>query len=285
MRFLLLVTLNALTVASLYFLVASGFSLIFGVLRAVNMAHGAYYLAGAYIGWDVAARTGSWVLGLIAGGIGVGLLGVLCQRLLLQRVGNDELRQALLTIGMAIVIGDLLLARYGGDTYQFEVPSLFAGSTPLPIIGAYPTFRLLVLAIAVAAGVALWLLLNRTRVGSLIRAGVDDREILAAMGFKVSHVLLTVVAIGAALAGMAGVIGGSTLSVAPGEDHRFLLSSLAVVIIGGMGNLAGAAVGALLIGLCEQFGLALAPNYATFAVFLLMVVVLAVRPQGLLGRA
>jgi branched-chain amino acid transport system permease protein len=285
MSFLLLVTLNALTVAALYFLVASGFSLIFGVLRTVNMAHGAYYLAGAYVGWDVAGRSGSWLLGLAAGGVAVAILGVLAQQLLMRRLGSDELRQALLSIGLAIVIGDLLVARYGGDTYQFELPAALAGSTALPVIGTYPTFRLLVIPIALAAGFVLWLILHRTRTGMLIRAGVDDREILAAMGFKVSGVLATVVGLGAALAGVAGVVGGSVLSVSPGEDHRFLLSSLAVVIVGGMGNLAGAAVGALLIGLSEQFGLALAPNYATFFVFMLMVLVLAIRPQGLMGRA
>jgi branched-chain amino acid transport system permease protein len=284
-RFFVTVTLNALTVASLYFLVASGFSLIFGVLRTVNMAHGAFYLLGAYIGWDIAERTGSWLLGLAGGGVAVAVIGMLAHHVLLHRLRHDELRQALVTIGLALVLGDLLVAHYGGDTYQYQPPALLFGSTPFPIVGAYPTFRFVVIASALLAGGGLWLLLHRTRLGMLIRAGVDDREILSAMGFKVSHVLIAVVGLGAGLAGLAGVIGGSALSVAPGEDHRYLLSSLAVVIVGGMGSLAGATIGALLIGFTEQFGLALFPNYATLFVFLLMVAVLAVRPQGLFGRS
>ena len=285
MKFLVNITLNAVTVASLYFLVASGFSLIFGLLRTVNMAHGAFYLLGAYMGYEIADRTGVWWLGVAGAAVGVACAGMAVHQVLLRRLGADELRQALITIGLAIVLADLLMARYGGGTYQFEPPEILFGSTPFPIVGAYPTIRLVVIASALLAGVGLWLLINRTRLGMLIRAGVDDREILSAMGFKVSGILLAVFGLGAGLAGLAGVIGGSALSVAPGEDHRFLLSSLAVVIVGGMGSLAGAALGAVLIGFAEQFGLAYIPNYATLLTFLLMVAVLAIRPQGLLGRA
>jgi len=284
MKFYILLSLNAMTVASLYFLVASGFSLIFGLLRTVNMAHGAFYLLGAYVGYDLASYTGSWVLGLAGAAAAVAVVGVAMHQLLLRTLGDDELRQALVTIGFAIVVGDLLLAHYGGITYQFTPPDALYGTTPVPVINGYPTIRLVVIAGALIVGIGLWLLIHKTKLGMMIRAGVDDREILSAMGFNVQRVLLLVFALGAGLAGLAGVIGGSALSISPGEDARFLLSSLVVVIVGGMGSLAGAALGALLIGFAEQFGLAFIPNYATLLTFLLMVAVLAVRPQGIFGR-
>ncbi|WP_207485233.1 branched-chain amino acid ABC transporter permease [Arenibaculum pallidiluteum] len=284
MRFYILLSLNALTVASLYFLVASGFSLIFGLLRTVNMAHGAFYLLGAYVGYDIASYSGSWVLGLVGAAVAVAAVGLAMHQLLLRTLGNDELRQALVTIGFAIVVGDLLLAHYGGITYQFTPPDALYGTTPMPVVKGYPTIRIVVIASALIIGLGLWLLIHKTRLGMLIRAGVDDRDILSAMGFNVQRVLLLVFALGAGLAGLAGVIGGSALSISPGEDARFLLSSLVVVIVGGMGSLAGAALGALLIGFAEQFGLAFIPNYATLLTFLLMIAVLAVRPQGLFGR-
>jgi branched-chain amino acid transport system permease protein len=285
MKLLLSVTLNAITVASLYFLVASGFSLIFGLLRSVNMAHGALYLLGAYAGYEIAAKTGSWVIGLVGASVFVALVGVVLHQTLIKRLTGDELRQALVTIGFSIVLGDLMLVRYGGATVQYEPPEIIFGSTPFPIIGAYPTIRLVVIAVAVVVGIALWALIQKTRIGMAIRAGVDDAPILGAMGFNVSRYLLLVFALGAGLAGLAGVIGGSALSVSPGEDSRFLLSSLVVVIVGGMGSLPGAALGAALIGFTEQFGMAFFPNYAILLTFMLMVVVLAFRPQGLLGRA
>jgi branched-chain amino acid transport system permease protein len=285
MKLLLSVTLNAITVASLYFLVASGFSLIFGLLRSVNMAHGALYLLGAYAGYEIAAKTGSWVIGLVGASVFVALVGIVLHQTLIKRLTGDELRQALVTIGFSIVLGDLMLVRYGGATVQYEPPEIIFGSTPFPIIGAYPTIRLVVIAVAVVVGIALWALIQKTRIGMAIRAGVDDAPILSAMGFNVSRYLLLVFALGAGLAGLAGVIGGSALSVSPGEDSRFLLSSLVVVIVGGMGSLPGAALGAALIGFTEQFGMAFFPNYAILLTFMLMVVVLAFRPQGLLGRA
>lgn len=285
MRMLFSVTMNAITVASLYFLVASGFSLIFGLLRSVNMAHGALYLLGAYSGYEIASKTGSWMLGLVGASVLVALVGVILHQGLVKRLEGDELRQALVTIGFSIALGDLLLMRYGGATVQYEPPEAIFGATPFPVIGAYPTIRLVVIGVAVVVGLALWLLIQRTRLGMAIRAGVDDAPMLSAMGFNVSRYVVVVFALGAGLAGLAGVIGGSALSVAPGEDSRFLLSSLVVVIVGGMGSLPGAALGAALIGFTEQFGMAFFPNYAILLTFVLMVIVLTIRPQGLMGRA
>lgn len=281
------VGLNGLTLAALYFVVASGFTLIFGLLRTTNMAHGSFYLLGAYVGYSVADATGSWLLGVVVGFISVALVGLVVQLGLLRRMTGQDLREALVTIALSIIVADLLLARYGGLTYQYAPPPLISGSTPLPFAagGAYPTFRLFLLLAAAAIGGALWLLLNRTKVGIWIRAGIDDRSMVSALGVNISRVFTFVFALGAGLAGLAGVIGASALSVSPGEDGRYLLSSLVVVIVGGMGSLGGAVVGALIIGLAEQYGLFYIPTYSVVLTFLIMAAVLVVRPHGLMGRS
>jgi branched-chain amino acid transport system permease protein len=283
-KLLLLATLNGITLAALYFIVASGFTLIFGMMRVVNLAHGSLYLIGAYVGYDVASMSGTWALALVGGAIGAALAGVLMHFFLLDRFQGQDLRQALITIGLSIIAADLLLARYGGLTYQFEVPEVLYGSLPMPVVGGYPIFRLTLIGFAVALYLALWLLVQRTRFGIIIRAGVDDRQMLGALGINLTRVSVLVFALGSALVGLAGVIGGSTLSIAPGEDARYLLSSLVVVIVGGMGSIPGAAIGALLIGLAEQIGLAYFPTYSVVISFVIMVAVLAWRPYGLLGR-
>ena len=278
-------TLNGLTLAALYFLVASGFTLVFGLMRNVNLAHGSLFLLGAYIGYTVGEASGSWFLALVAGFLSTALAGLLLQVLVFRHMEGQDLRQTLVTIGLAIVLADLMLWIWGGETYQFEPPEWLTGAMPMLFVGRYPTFRIVVLMGAAAIGIGLWLFLTRTRVGMMIRAGVDDRQILAASGVNVQRVFAITFAIGAGLAGFAGVVGGSALSIAPGEDMRYLLASLVVVIVGGMGSIVGAAIGALLIGVTEQFGLAYAPTYGVVFTFIIMVLVLAFRPQGILGRA
>ncbi|HBM13000.1 MAG TPA: ABC transporter ATP-binding protein [Rhodospirillaceae bacterium] len=286
--------LNGVTLGGLYFLVASGFTLVFGLMRNVNLAHGSMYLLGGYIGYEVAELTGSWFFGLAVAFGAVALTGVLLQVLVFRRMEGDDLRQTLVTIGISIIAADLMLAVWTGTTYQFQPPEWLFGAAELPVISVikssgdavyimYPIYRLSVLVAAVAVGIGLWLFLNRTRVGMMIRAGVNDREMLAASGVNVQLVFALVFAIGAGLAGFAGVVGGTALSIAPGEDIRYLLASLIVVIVGGLGSVPGAAIGALLIGLAEQFGLAYFPTYGVVLTFLIMVVTLAVRPQGLMG--
>jgi len=276
--------MNGITLAALYFIVASGFTLIFGMMRVVNLAHGSLYLIGAYIGYDVASMTGYWFLALFGGAIGAALVGVAMQYLVLDRYQGQDLRQALVTIGLSIIAADLLLARYGGLTYQFEVPELLYGSMPLPVVGGYPIFRLTLIGFAIALYLGLWMLVQRTRFGIIIRAGVDDRQMLGALGVNLTRVSILVFGLGSALVGLAGVVGSSALSIAPGEDARYLLSSLVVVIVGGMGSIPGAAIGALLVGLAEQVGLAYFPTYSVVISFVIMVAVLAWRPYGLLGR-
>ena len=287
--------LNGITLGGLYFLVASGFTLIFGLMRNVNLAHGSLYLLGGYIGYETVDLTGIWILGFAAAFIVVAFFGLLLQIVVFRRMEGEDLRQTLVTIGISIVVADLMLWRWGGDFYQILTPDWLSGPVVTPIVSAirsgtgdpvylkYPMVRLVIFAASVAVGIAIWLLLNRTRAGMLIRAGVDDREMLAASGVRVQLIFVGVFALGAGLAGVAGVVGGTFQSLAPGEDTRFLLASLVVVIVGGMGSIPGAALGALLIGLAEQFGSVYMPTYAVVLTFLIMVLVLAFRPQGLLS--
>ncbi|MFT4117742.1 branched-chain amino acid ABC transporter permease [Bradyrhizobium sp.] len=286
---------NGITLGGLYFLVASGFTLIFGLMRNVNLAHGSLYLFGGYVGYAVSAATGSWILSFIIAFILTALVGVLLQVLVFRRMEGQDLRQTMVTLGLSIVFADLMLWACGGDFYQIQTPSWLIGPIELPLITAvkssgepvylrYPLVRLVIFLASVIIGVAMWLALNRTRIGMIIRAGVDDRDILAATGVRIQIVFVLVFALGAGLAGIAGVVGGTFQSLSPGEDIRFLLASLVVVIVGGMGSIPGAALGALIIGLAEQLGSVYIPTYAIVVTFLIMVLVLAVRPQGLLAR-
>jgi branched-chain amino acid transport system permease protein len=279
------IALNGLTLGALYFLVASGFTLIFGLMRVTNMAHGAFYLLGGYIGFEVSDRSGNWYLGVLVGALAIGALGVAVQQILLRRIQGQDLREALITIGVAIVIADQCLAYWGGAPRDIIVPAGLSGAQELRVADVvYPTYRLFVLGLAVALGLGLWLLLQHTKLGITIRAGVDDRRMVAALGVNVQVVFAIVFALGAALVGFSGVAGGSYLSLAPGEDGRYLLFSLVVVIVGGMGSVPGAALGAALVGLVDQFAAVYVPTYSVLLTFGLMVLVLAVRPQGLLGR-
>jgi branched-chain amino acid transport system permease protein len=286
---------NGITLGGLYFLVASGFTLIFGLMRNVNLAHGSLYLFGGYIGYAISVATGSWVLSFIVAFILTALVGVLLQVLVFRRMEGQDLRQTMVTIGLSIVFADLMLWACGGDFYQIQTPNWLIGPVELPLVTAvkssgepvylrYPLVRLVIFVASVVIGVAMWLALNRTRIGMIIRAGVDDRDILAATGVRIQLVFVVVFALGAGLAGIAGVVGGTFQSLSPGEDIRFLLASLVVVIVGGMGSIPGAALGALIIGLAEQLGSVYIPTYAIVVTFLIMVLVLAIRPQGLLAR-
>lgn len=287
---------NGITLGGLYFLVASGFTLIFGLMRNVNLAHGTLYLLGAYVGFHTATASGWWLLAFPVSFVVVGACGLLLQVLVFRRMEGEDLRQTLVTLGISIVVADLMLWAFGGDFYNINPPDWLSGPMDTFFVTAvksdgtavflkYPMVRVVIFAAAVVVGVAMWLALNRTRIGMMIRAGVDDREMLSATGIRVQVIFIAVFGFGAGLAGIAGVVGGTFQSIAPGEDTRFLLASLVVVIVGGMGSIPGAALGALLIGLAEQFGSVYFPTYAVVLTFLIMVVVLAFRPQGLLGRA
>ena len=294
-RIFLSALLNGITLGGLYFLVASGFTLIFGLMRNVNLAHGSLYLFGGYFGFEIAQWTGSWIFALVASFVIVALLGIVLQYTIFRWMEGQDLRQTLVTIALSLILADLMLWRWGGDFYQVPMPAWLGGPVEVPLVTAmrssgelvylsYPLVRLVILAGAITIGILMWLALNRTKIGLLIRAGVDDRDMLSATGVRVQLIFLLVFAFGAGLAGFTGVIGGTFQSLQQGEDIKILLASLVVVIVGGMGSIPGAAVGALLIGLADQFGTVYMPTYAVVLTFIIMVVVLAVRPQGLLGR-
>lgn len=285
MHQLLIISLNGLTVASLYFLVASGLTLIFGMMRIVNLAHGAFYLLGGYVAFSVLRATDSWSLGLLGALVAVGLLGVVMHQVLLRAIEHEDMRVALVTIGLSLILADQLLVYYGGVAHSVLPPEFLSGGFELGFVDVvYPRFRIFILVLAIAVGLALWLFIGRTRFGMIIRAGVDDRDMVSATGINVRVVFAAVFFIGSALAGLAGAVGGGAFSLAPGTDVEYLLYSLIVVIVGGMGSIPGAAIGALLVGLVSQLALGYIPAAASILTFGLMIAVLAVRPQGLMGR-
>ena len=276
--------LNGLTFAALLFVVASGFTLIFGLLRIVNLAHGALYLLGGYIGFTVAVRTGSFMLGGVTAIASAAAAGWILSEGLLRFVQGHELRQVLLTLGVAFVMNDMALVVWGGDTFTVPIPEMLRGA--VHVFGAfYPTYRLFVLVAGCLIFGALWLILQRTRIGALIRAGVDDVEMVEASGINIKRVFLITFLMGSALAGFGGLLGGAFLSLYPSADAEILVFSLAVVIIGGRGSLVGVAASSLLVGLLNTFGQVMFPELAYFVIFGPMAVLLAFRPLGLFGRA
>src|ERR671911_881037 len=309
------VTLNGLTLAALFFVVASGFTLIFGLMRVVNMAHGSLYLLGGYLALEMQdawfrEETGSglglslsgegdttysllgWIIPLLlATGI-IGVIGVLLQQVFLRWNQGQDLRQALITIALSVIVADQMLAAFGGISKDIATPSSWPTSISLPGDVRFGFFRgVVVLGAALAIALALWYIIKKTRFGKIVRAGVDDRDMVSALGINVQLIFGLAFALGAALAGFGGVLGGTMIALAPGQDTSFLLNSLIVVIIGGMGSLGGAAIGALALGLVDAyadvylvFGDTDLTNYSILVTFALLVAVLAVRPLGLFGR-
>jgi branched-chain amino acid transport system permease protein len=276
-------TLNGLTFAGLLFMVGSGFTLIFGLMRIVNLAHGAIYLVGGYVGYSAIRVTHNFGLGLLAGAASMAALGAVLERGLLARLRGVPLAELLLTLGVAFVIGDSSLSIWGGDPISVATPSWFRGSVTIGPI-TYPVLRLFILGVAVVIAAILFLILNRTRVGAIIRAGVDDREMVSALGINIKRVFTAMFVLGSLLAGLAGTLGGSLLNLYPGADSEILTFALVVVIIGGLGTLQGAIAGSLLVGLIDSYGKAYFPELAYFSLFAPMAVILLWRPQGLFGR-
>lgn len=276
--------LNGITFGALLFLLASGFTLIFGLMRITNMSHGGLYLVGGYVGLFALGRTGNFLISLVSAGAVVALLGMAVERVLLRPVRNRTLPEVLLTLGVAFVLGDLSLAIFGGDPVTVRVPGVLGGSLELAGI-TYPTFRLFMVLVGVLTAAGLWFLQQRTLLGAIIRAGVDDPQMVDAGGIDIKVVFNRVFALGAFLAGLAGLLGGAFLALYPGADSEILLLAVVVVIIGGPGSLLGAVIGSLLVGLIDTFAIAFVPDLVYFALFAPMVVILAWRPHGLLGRA
>lgn len=276
--------LNALALSSLLFIVASGFTLIFGLLRVVNLAHGTLYLLGGYIGMTITVASGSFMLGIVGAAVVIAVLGFSLDRWLLERVKDAELKQVLLTLGVAMLLNDQALVLWGGDARTIPVPEMLQGAAHLGSL-YYPKYRLMVLASGLLIFMLLWFGYNRTKLGALIRAGVDDKEMVQAMGVDIRKLFVLTFMLGSALAGIAGVLGGAFLTLYPGADSEILVFALAIVIIGGRGSLAGAAVGSLLVGFLSTFGQVWFPELPYFVIFGPMAILLAFRPLGLFGRA
>jgi len=284
MDFWIVQSLNGISFGMLLFLLAAGLSLVFGLMRIVNLTHGSFYLLGAYIGFTVIERTGSFLVALLVVPLCIAVVGLLIHRLLLRHFHQAELAQVLLTFGLLFIFADLTLWQWGGYSQVLPKPAFLATSLTIGTI-VYPAYRIFVIATGVVMALLCWLVLERTTLGSMVRAGVDDEEMVRGLGINTPRLFTTVFALGAFLAALSGVIGGPFVGAYPGADFEVLLLALVVVIIGGLGSLRGAFVGSLVVGLIDTFGRALVPELAMFTIFAPMVIILALRPRGLFGRA
>jgi len=273
---------NGLTFAGLLFVLASGFTLIFGLMRIVNLSHGVYYLLGAYLAYAVQHNKGSWVAGVAAATIGVGLLSFISY-LLVRRVKGDA-PQTLLTLGIGTLVADVILWIWGGNPKSLDAPSSIR--VPVTIAGfTYPGYRYFVLIVAIVLAVGLWYLLKHTQLGRIIRAGVDNRIMVSALGINVDRIFNQVFVLGGLISGFAGALGGTFMAFGPGKDLDILVYALVVVIIGGLGSVAGSAAGAVIVGLVDSFGRSYLSGFAIFLLSGTLILVLAFRPQGLFGKA
>jgi len=278
-----LLTVNSITFGGLLFLLAAGFSLIFGLMRIPNLTHGAFFMLGAYVGVSLLQWGWSFWLAAMGAAAAVAVFGGLIERFLLRRLAGRELAQVLVTLGVSLMIADACLMLWTGDPISVPSPKALAHSVELPGT-RFPLYRLVVVVIAVVCAVALWLMLDRTRLGARIRAGVDDPDMARVCGIRVSQLFTLVFCLGAALAAFAGVVGAPILSVYPGLDADMLPLALVVVILGGAGSLPGALLGSFIIGALYNFGQAMFPELAYVVLFAPMLIVLVVRPQGLFGK-
>jgi branched-chain amino acid transport system permease protein len=282
-NFWLIQTFNGISYGALLFLLGSGLSLIFGVMRIVNLSHGSYFLLGGYVALSVIWSTGSWLLAIPVAAVSIGLLGLVMERVFLRPLGFDPLRQVLLTVGFAFFFQQAALDIWTGNPFDITPPRAITRSI---VVGSlhFPLYRIFMIGVALAIGLTLWLVMEKTRLGAIVRATVDDAQMARGVGIDTSRVSMLIFALGAFLAALGGVIGGAFVGVYPGLDFEMLPIAFAVVIIGGMGSLGGAAIGALLVGLADNFGKALFPEISYFTLYAPMALILAVRPTGLFGR-
>jgi branched-chain amino acid transport system permease protein len=282
-QFWVIQVFNGVSYGALLFLVGSGVSLIFGVMRIVNLSHGAYFLWGGYIALSVINATGSWALSLPVAALAVAVIGMTMERVFLRPLGFEPLRQLLLTVGFAFLFQQGALDIWGGNNMDITPPATLTQSV---VIGGiyFPVYRFFMIALALVIGVAIWLAMEKTRMGAAVRATVDDAQMARGVGIDTNRISMFIFALGAFLAALGGVIGGAFLGIYPGLDFEMLPLAFAVVIIGGLGSLGGAAIGALAVGLADNFGKALFPEISYFTLYAPMVLILAVKPTGLFGR-
>jgi branched-chain amino acid transport system permease protein len=282
-NFWLIQAFNGISYGALLFLVGSGLSLIFGVMRIVNLSHGSYFLLGGYVALTVIWTTGSWVLAIPLAALAIGAVGLVMERVFLRPLGFDPLRQVLLTVGFAFLFQQAALDIWTGNNFDINPPAALTRS--IQVGGVFlPLYRVFMIGTAAVVGLILWLAMEKTRMGAAVRATVDDAQMARGVGIDTSRISMFVFALGAFLAALGGVIGGAFLGIYPGLDFEMLPLAFAVVIIGGMGSLGGAAIGALLVGLADNFGKALFPEVSYFTLYAPMALILAVKPTGLFGR-
>jgi branched-chain amino acid transport system permease protein len=275
-------TLNSLALGGLLFLLSSGFALIFGLMRIANLTHGALFMLGAYVGATVMAAGFGLLSAAVASMITIAVVGGFIERLILRRLTGNPQGQVLATLGLAFIIADFCLVVWGGDPIPINTPEMF--QAPLSILGlTFPSYRLVVLLISCIIGIALYLLLEKTRLGAMIRAGVDDMQMARAVGIPASQLFTIVFCLGAGLAGLGGILGGPIFNAYPGLDADMLPLALIVVILGGVGSLVGTFIASFIVGFIYSFGIALIPDLAYVILFLPMVVVIAFNPTGLFG--
>ncbi len=275
---------NGLVLGLLLFLIAAGFSLIFGLMDVVNLAHGAFLLFGAYVGLTVIRATGNFWLALLVAPIVTGVVGLVVEVTVLRRTyRRGHLIQVLLTLGLALIAADLMRWTFGAYVESIDAPAALAGLADIAGQFQIPVYRLAIIGFGLAMAAAMWLVLEKTRLGAIVRAGVQDGEMVGALGIDIEKVVAGVFTFGTALAGASGVLAAPVLSIYPGLDFEFLILAMVVVVVGGMGSLKGAFWGALLVGMADVLGKAYFPEFSLFAIFLIMAIVLLVRPQGLFG--
>jgi branched-chain amino acid transport system permease protein len=275
--------LNGISLAMILFLLASGLTLIFGLMQIINMAHGSFYLLAGYITVTMVQATESFALAATTACVAVAIMGVAMQRLCLSRLYKQELPQALLTLGVLFIVSDIAFWIWGGNPLLVPQPAILEGTARFAGI-SYPLYRVFLIVVGLAVAFCLWAFLERTRLGAIVRAGMDDEEMVRGIGINIPLVFTLVFALGAALAAMGGVLGGPLLGVFPGADFEIALLAFVVVTVGGLGSVKGAFLGSLLVGLVDNFGNAWFPQLSLFTIFVPMVIVLALRPSGLMGR-
>lgn len=274
---------NGVAYAMILFLIASGFSLIFGTMGILNLAHGSFYMFGVYFGLSMASWLDSWVLGLLTAGVGVALVGLTLERLLLRRLYRQENDQVLLTLGIVYICANLALWIWGPDPFMVEAPPVLSGLTAIGGV-RMPTYRLFIIILGIGVFAGLWWLQDRTRAGAIIRAGMDDKQMTLALGVNYGKVCSAVFTLGAALVGLAGYLAGPISGTHPEMAWDILPLALIVVVVGGVGSVQGAFLGAIVIGLIETFGKIYFPALAQYAIYIALVTMLIVKPSGFLGR-
>lgn len=281
----LIQTLNSLQYGLLLFLVASGLTLVFGIMGIINLAHGSFYMIGAYLAFALTSLTGNLMLAIVLGLPLAFIFGALLEWLLFAHLyKRDHLEQVLLTYGLILIFEELRSLAIGDDVHGVNIPALFSASIPLSDTLSYPVYRLLISAVCIALAVGLWWLMQRTRLGMMIRAGSHDRDMVQALGIDINLLYRTVFALGVALAALAGMLAAPISSVYPGMGGSVLIISFVIVVIGGIGSVWGALIAALLIGFADTFGKVLVPEFAGLAVYLVMAIVLLWRPEGILKK-